>query len=96
MPAEFLDALSQSPKAAAFYATLNKAHRYAIFYRLTSAKRPETRQRRLVELIALLARGERLRGAAPARVSRTLDPTCSPDHVSLAEVGTPCPPTHAP
>jgi uncharacterized protein YdeI (YjbR/CyaY-like superfamily) len=61
MPAEFLDALSQSPKAAAFYATLNKAHRYAIFYRLTSAKRPETRQRRLVGFIALLARGEKLR-----------------------------------
>ena len=33
-------------KAVAFYATLNAANRYAIVYRLHSAKKAETRQKR--------------------------------------------------
>ena len=60
MPAEFEAALAKSLKAAAFFATLNKANRYALFHRLTSAKRPETKARRLQEFIARLERGEKL------------------------------------
>lgn len=60
MPAEFTAALAESPKAAAHFATLNKANRYAIFYRLTTAKRPETKARRLKDFIALLERGGKL------------------------------------
>lgn len=62
MPAEFTAALAHCPKAASHYATLNQANRYAIFYRLTTPKRPETRARRLKELVAKLARGEKLHG----------------------------------
>ena len=60
MPPEFTAALAKSQKAAAFFTTLNKANRYAIFYRLTSAKRPETKERRLQGFIAMLERGEKL------------------------------------
>lgn len=60
MPADFNEALSLKPKAAAFFATLNKANSYAIYHRLTTAKRPETRARRLGEFIAMLDRGQRL------------------------------------
>lgn len=60
MPADFLAALARQPKALAFYETLNKANRYAIFYRLTNAKKPETRARRLKEFVAMLKRGEKL------------------------------------
>jgi uncharacterized protein YdeI (YjbR/CyaY-like superfamily) len=60
MPADFLQALERSAKARAFFSTLNKTNRYAIFYRLQSAKKPETRTRRLNDFVAMLERGEKL------------------------------------
>jgi uncharacterized protein YdeI (YjbR/CyaY-like superfamily) len=59
MPEDFLAALQQDPTAQAFYATLKRQQLFTIYYRLTSAKRPETRQKRMAELLAKLARGER-------------------------------------
>lgn len=58
MPEDFLAALQQDPAAHAFYATLKRQSHFAIYYRLHSAKRPETRQKRMAELLAKLARGE--------------------------------------
>ena len=59
IPQDFLDALAKGPaKAQTRYATLNGKNRYAIYYRLTAVKRPETRARKITEFIALLARGE--------------------------------------
>ncbi|MCC6510456.1 MAG: YdeI/OmpD-associated family protein [Pirellulaceae bacterium] len=55
---EFMAALKKSKKAAAFYATLSKANRYAIYYRLHTPKKAQTKARKLVELIAMLERGE--------------------------------------
>ena len=60
MPAEFMQALAKFPKAETFFNTLNKANRYAIVYRLQTAKRPETRTKRLNEFITMLRRGEKL------------------------------------
>ena len=60
IPEDFLAALQQDPAAQAFYATLKRQQLFAIYYRLTSAKRPETRQKRMEELLAKLARGESL------------------------------------
>jgi uncharacterized protein YdeI (YjbR/CyaY-like superfamily) len=37
---------------------LSARNRYAILYRLTTAKRPDTRRRRLEQFVAMLARGE--------------------------------------
>lgn len=53
-------ALDASPKAARFFATLNKANRYSIIVRVQMAKRPETRARKIVEYIAMLERGEKI------------------------------------
>lgn len=57
-PDDFLTALSKDQKAKAFFDSLNKANRYAISYRLQTAKKPETRQRRMQTILAMLARGE--------------------------------------
>jgi uncharacterized protein YdeI (YjbR/CyaY-like superfamily) len=60
MPAEFTGALAESPKAAEFFTTLNTRNRYAIFYRLITAKRPETKACRLRKFITMLEHGEKL------------------------------------
>jgi uncharacterized protein YdeI (YjbR/CyaY-like superfamily) len=62
VPDDFLAELDRHPKAKAFFATLNKANTYAVAYRLQEAKRPETRQRRIVQFIEKFERGEPLHG----------------------------------
>src|SRR5580700_8046562 len=57
-PEDFLAELRRNKKAKAFFDSLNKANRYAIAYRLQTAKKPETRQRRMEMILAMLARGE--------------------------------------
>ena len=54
----FLAALGRNKKAKAFFESLNKANRYAIAYRLQTAKKPETRQRRMEMILGMLGRGE--------------------------------------
>lgn len=46
MPEDFLKALSKNNKARIFFETLNKANTYAIAWRLQTAKKPETREKR--------------------------------------------------
>ena len=58
-PADFLKALSRNKKAKSFFDGLNKANVYAIAYRLQTAKRPETRERRMQSILAMMARGEK-------------------------------------
>ena len=58
IPEDFLAELRRDKKAQAFFDSLNKANRYAIAYRLQTAKKPETRQRRMEMILAMLARGE--------------------------------------
>jgi uncharacterized protein YdeI (YjbR/CyaY-like superfamily) len=58
IPDDFLAALSRDPKAKAFFESLNKANRYAISYRLQTAKKAETRQKRIEMILGMLARGE--------------------------------------
>lgn len=55
-------ALDENPKAAAFFATLTGANRYAILYRIGAVKRAETRARKIVEFVAMLERGETIHG----------------------------------
>lgn len=52
--------LDRSPKARAFFETLNKVNRYAICYRVETARKPETRQARIAKFIAMLERGEKI------------------------------------
>jgi uncharacterized protein YdeI (YjbR/CyaY-like superfamily) len=58
-PDDFLKLLCKDKKAKAFFATLNKANVYAIVYRLQTAKKPETRDRRMKMILKMLAKGER-------------------------------------
>jgi len=60
VPEDFLKALAKNPKAMKFFKTLNKANTYAITWRLQTAKRPETRQKRMKEFIEMLAAGKKL------------------------------------
>jgi len=59
IPEDFLNELNKNKKAKAFFQTLNKRNTFPIAYRLRSAKRPETRQRRMREILDMLARGEK-------------------------------------
>ena len=58
IPADFLAALQQDPAAHAFYATLKRQNLFTIYHRLHSAKRSDTRQKRMAELLEKLARAE--------------------------------------
>jgi uncharacterized protein YdeI (YjbR/CyaY-like superfamily) len=58
VPADLEDALAVQPSALAMFDILTRSNRYAVLYRVTTAKRPETRARRIEQLVAMLARGE--------------------------------------
>lgn len=57
-PEEFLETLRKNKKAFVFFEGLSRTNRYAISYRLQTAKRPETKQRRMEQILAMLAKGE--------------------------------------
>jgi uncharacterized protein YdeI (YjbR/CyaY-like superfamily) len=59
-PADFLAAISKNKKAFAFYESLSRANKYAIAWRLQTAKKPETRERRLKALIQMMKEGKKL------------------------------------
>ncbi len=59
IPRDFLEALAARPEAEAFFRTLDRKNLYPIYYRLQTAKRPETRARRMQQIFEQLARGER-------------------------------------
>jgi uncharacterized protein YdeI (YjbR/CyaY-like superfamily) len=57
VPADFLKALAKNGRAMIFFATLNKANTYAIAWRLQTAKKPETREKRMQAILEMLAEG---------------------------------------
>jgi len=58
LPKEFLNALARNKKASAFYETLDKTNLYSIAYRLQTARRPETKIKRIKSIVEMLARRE--------------------------------------
>jgi uncharacterized protein YdeI (YjbR/CyaY-like superfamily) len=60
VPDDLAAALAATPRAGKFFATLDAANRYAVLWRVQTAKKPETRTRRIETLVAMLARGELL------------------------------------
>ena len=58
VPPELAAALTASPAALATFEALGSQNRYAILYRLRTAKRADTRARLLEGFVAMLARGE--------------------------------------
>jgi uncharacterized protein YdeI (YjbR/CyaY-like superfamily) len=59
IPADFLAELSKNPKAHAFFKTLNKANLYAIAWRLQTAAKPATRDRRMQAILQMLRTGKK-------------------------------------
>jgi uncharacterized protein YdeI (YjbR/CyaY-like superfamily) len=59
IPDDFLAALSKNKKADLFFKTLNKANLFAIGFRLQTAKKQETRDKRMKDIIDMLSRGEK-------------------------------------
>ena len=60
VPADLETALAAHPGAREFFATLDGANRYAVLWRVQTAKLPATRARRIETLVAMLGRGERI------------------------------------
>jgi uncharacterized protein YdeI (YjbR/CyaY-like superfamily) len=60
VPDDFQVELDRNPKAKAFFDTLNSANRYAILWRIQTAKKAETRARRIQQFIRMLAKHEKL------------------------------------
>jgi uncharacterized protein YdeI (YjbR/CyaY-like superfamily) len=60
VPADLQAALDANPDAAAFFATLTGANRYAVLHRIGAVKKPETRARKIAQYVEMLARGETL------------------------------------
>jgi uncharacterized protein YdeI (YjbR/CyaY-like superfamily) len=58
VPPDLAAALTAEPKAQAMFEKLSRQNRYAILYRIATAKRAETRQRRITQFVEMLARGE--------------------------------------
>ncbi len=58
IPADFLKVLEKNKKAKSFFETLNKQNLYAIVYRLQTAKKPETREKRIKMFVEMLAKSE--------------------------------------
>jgi len=67
VPPDLIEALAAEPKAQAMFETLNSQNRYAILYRIGTAKRADTRARRIREFVAMLARGETVYPQTPNR-----------------------------
>jgi uncharacterized protein YdeI (YjbR/CyaY-like superfamily) len=60
VPEDLIRALAANERARAFFATLDGANRYAILYRVTTAKRPETRAKRIDAFVAMLSEHKKI------------------------------------
>jgi uncharacterized protein YdeI (YjbR/CyaY-like superfamily) len=60
VPEDFQVELDKNPEAKAFFATLNKTNRYAITFRIQTAKKAETRKARIKKFIAMLNEHKKL------------------------------------
>lgn len=58
VPADLAAALAAEPRAQEMFDALTATNRFAVIYRATTVKRPETRERRIAEFVGMLARGE--------------------------------------
>jgi uncharacterized protein YdeI (YjbR/CyaY-like superfamily) len=59
-PDDFIAALSKNKQAEDFWKTLNKSNVYAFLFRIHSAKKEETRTKRIEQFVEMLSRHEKL------------------------------------
>jgi len=60
IPADFLAILEKDQQTYEFFKTLNKANKYAIAWRLQTAKKPETREKRMQILLKMMKSRQKL------------------------------------
>jgi uncharacterized protein YdeI (YjbR/CyaY-like superfamily) len=60
VPSDFQLALDSNPAANAFFVTLNSRNRFAILFRIQTAKKTETRAKRIQQFIDMLIKQEKL------------------------------------
>jgi uncharacterized protein YdeI (YjbR/CyaY-like superfamily) len=60
VPSDFQSALEGNARAKAFFETLDSRNRYAILFRIQTAKKPETRARRISQFVLMLERQEKV------------------------------------
>jgi uncharacterized protein YdeI (YjbR/CyaY-like superfamily) len=60
IPADFLEEVSKNEKAKIFFESLNKTNTYAIAWRLQTAQKSETREKRLKSILTMLDKGEKI------------------------------------
>ena len=60
VPHDFETALKLKPNAESFFRSLDRANRYAILFRIQTAKKPETRARNIQKFVVMLERGEKI------------------------------------
>ena len=60
VPEDLARALAANERARAFFATLDSANRYAILYRIGTAKKPETRAKRIDTLVTMLSEHKKI------------------------------------
>ena len=65
VPEDFAAALAANPRAEQMFGTLSSANRYSILYRISTAKKDDTRTRRITQLVEMLARGETIHPQGP-------------------------------
>ena len=65
IPPDLASALKANPGAHAMFQTLTSANRYSILYRIGSAKKTETRARRIEQFVEMLAQGETIHPQGP-------------------------------
>jgi uncharacterized protein YdeI (YjbR/CyaY-like superfamily) len=78
VPSDLAEALDRNPRAKAFFATLDGANRYAIVYRVTAAKLPETRAKRIAKFVAMCAAHQTLHPARSRKRAKSASSRQSP------------------
>ncbi|MEU0551601.1 YdeI/OmpD-associated family protein [Micromonospora sp. NPDC005979] len=58
VPADLLAAIATDPAAQAMFDVLTKTNRFSLIHRVNAVKRAETRERKIAEFVAMLARHE--------------------------------------
>jgi len=67
VPDDLVAALAKSKAAQSFFEALDSTNRYAILYRIHSAKQPETRMARIEKYVAMLIEGKTIYPLKPKR-----------------------------
>ena len=65
VPDDLAAALDAMPSAKAFFGTLNASNRYAVLWRVQTAVKPETRAKRIAQMVEMLGRGEAVHVVKP-------------------------------